>query len=239
MVCWWYPAFRFKRLAAGMRKLIQTLATALPRMPLVVLFCLGALFGEAAFGVEPKVAVAVGHSGEAFVIDATVDVQVPQATAWEVLTDFDRMTSVLGNLKSSKVTSRDGNTWIVRQEGAARYGLFSFSFESEREMRLEPMQRILARGLSGTVKRMESETKIVPLDQGVQIRYHAEVVPNSLLARMFGASFVRHEVGEQFLAMAREMQRRHARAEPAGKASALPVDGVEARPVSGGSQAPP
>jgi hypothetical protein len=85
------------------------------------------------------------------------------------------------------------------------------------------MMRILAKSLSGPVKRMESEARIVARDQGVQISYHAESVPDSILARMFGAAFVRHEVEEQFLAMAREMLRRHARAEPAGDASGLPI----------------
>ena len=104
----------------------------------------------------------------------------------------------------------------------ARWGLLSFSFESEREIRLEPMKRILAKGLSGTLKRMESESKVAALDQGVQISYHAEIVPDSILARMFGASFVRHEVEEQFLQMARGMLQRHARTEPAAKPSAVP-----------------
>lgn len=192
-------------------------------LPGVVLFCLLALSGEVTFAGEPKVEVAVTQRDEAFIVDATMDVPVSPATAWEVLTDFDHMASILGNLTSSKVTSREGNTWIVRQVGVARYGLLSFSFESEREIRLEPIKRIRAKSLSGTLKRMESDARIIPLDQGVQIKYHAESVPDSMLARMFGASFVRHEVGEQFQGMAREMLQRHAHIEPAANTPALPT----------------
>ena len=47
-------------------------------------------------------------------------------------------------------------------------------------------------------------------------------VPDSVLARMFGASFVRHEVEERFLEIAKEMLERHARIVPAGKPSAVP-----------------
>ena len=205
-----------------MRNIVEVFAIPLRRAPVVALWCLLALFGEAAFGIEPKVAVTVGHKDEAFIVDATIDVQVPLATAWDVLTDFDHMTSILGNLKSSKVVSREGNTWIVRQNGVARWGLLSFSFESEREIRLEPMKRILAKSLSGTLKRMESEAKISTQDQGVRIKYRAESVPDSVLARMFGASFVRHEVEEQFMEMAREMLERHARALPPAKPPAMP-----------------
>jgi uncharacterized membrane protein len=202
---------------------------------IAVLFCLLALFGSVARGGEPKVAVNVGQSGEAFIVDATMDVQVPLRTAWEVLTDFEHMTSILGNLTSSKVIRRDGDTWIVRQEGVARYGLLSFSFVSEREIRMDPMKRILVKQLSGTLKHMESEAKIVAQDQGVQIKYHADSVPDSILARMFGASFVRHEVEEQMLAMGREMTRRQASAEPAGNAAELPVRDAPVKPLPAGT----
>ena len=47
----------------------------------VFLICLLALCGGTAFGVEPKAVVAVELKGEAFVIDATVDVPVPLETA--------------------------------------------------------------------------------------------------------------------------------------------------------------
>jgi hypothetical protein len=58
---------------------------------------------------------------------------------------------------------------------------------------------------------MESDARISGGDQVVKIKYHAESVPDSALARMFGESFVRHEVEEQFLALSREMLRRHAK----------------------------
>jgi uncharacterized membrane protein len=169
---------------------------------------LAAWSGDALCG-EPKVTVNVSRNGEAFVIDAAIEVDVPLATAWGVLTDFDNMTTILGNLTSSKVTSREGNTWIVKQEGVAKFGLFSFPFWSEREVRLEPMQKIMVKGLAGSVKQMSSETRTDARGPDVQIRYHAEIVPDSFLARVFGGSFVRHEVREQFLAMSREMMRRH------------------------------
>lgn len=191
---------------------VQPCAMPPRRRALALLACLLALSGAAAFGAEPAIAVVVGQSGEAFVVDATLDTPIPPRTAWEVLTDFDHMAAILGNLTSSKVVRRDGQTLIVRQEGVAKYGLFSFSFESEREIRLEPMLRILVKQLSGTAKRMESEAQLTRTERGTQVRYHAEIVPDSVLARMFGAAFVRHEVGEQFRALLAEMTRREQRA---------------------------
>jgi len=196
-----------------MREAVSGLLGMQRRLALAAACCLLALGGSPAWTAEPSVNVAVRQDGEAFIIDATVDAPVTLDIAWGVLTDFDHMASIVGNLTSSKVTSRDGNTWIVNQEGVAKFGLFSFSFTSERQIRLEPMKRILAKNISGTVKRMESEANIAAVEQGVQIRYRAETVPDSVLARMFGASFIRHEVREQFLAMSREMLRRAPRGE--------------------------
>jgi hypothetical protein len=174
----------------------------------------------AASDTEAKVAVSVANKGEAFIIDATIDVPVAPQMAWEVMTDFDHMAVFLDNLKSSRVVSRNGNTWIVSQQGVAHYGLLSFSFASEREMRLEPVLRILARQVTGTARAMQSEAKIIPVNTGVQIQYHAETVIESTLARLFGASFLRHEVEEQFRGMGSEMLRRQAGAEPASEAAA-------------------
>jgi uncharacterized membrane protein len=213
------------------RKLQPVGTRAWLRLLAVILLGLLAASAEAV-GDGPKVAVSVDRSGDAFIIDAAFEVEVPLATAWGVLTDFDNMTSILANLKSSKIISREGNTWKVKQEGAAKFGLFSFSFWSEREVRLEPMQRIMVKGLAGSVKRMSSETRLEARGPGVQIRYHAEVVPESFLARLFGGSFVRHEIGEQFRLMAREMLRRDSSA----KASEMPAAAPATAPPAPGAR---
>ena len=194
-------------------------------MRILLLFaCLLVTAGASA--AEPRVQVGVTRSGEAFIVDATVDAPVLIATAWRTLTDFERMPAILTNLKSSRVTSRDENMLLVKQEGVARYGLFSFGFQSEREVRLVPMERIVSRNLSGTLKRMSSESVLTQTDggQSVQIRYHAEIVADSAMARMFGASFVRHETTEQFRSMVAEMTRRQAGGGARAEAPAAAAD---------------
>lgn len=186
-------------------------------MPVLVLVCLLALLGAAVPGAEQEVTVTVEKRGEVFIVDATMDVGVSQETAWDVMTDFDHMTSILGNLTSSKILSCNGNRLIIRQEGIARYGLLTFPFESKREVNLEPMNRIQGRSLSGTLKRMDDEATIAPLGAGVQIKYHVELVVDSLLLRLFGVPFFRYVVEKQFLDMAEEMARRHAHIESFGK----------------------
>jgi hypothetical protein len=173
-----------------------------------------AIFSTGAFALEPDIAVTVNQAGEAFIVDVAFDLPVPIATTWDVMTDFDHMSSIVNNLTSSRIVKREGQVLTVRQEGVARYGLFSFAFESEREIRLESLKRIKVKQLSGTTKRMESEARLARTETGTHVEYHAEIVPDSALARMFGASVVRHEIAEQFRAMVAEMFKRDKRANP-------------------------
>lgn len=161
-----------------------------------------------AFAAEPEIKVSVEKAGGAFVVDADIDLPFPVRTVWDVLTDFDNMAGILNNLKSSKISRRKGNTVTVLQEGTAKYGIFSYAFTSERKIRLEPMRRITARQISGLAKRFESLSELAETGAGTSIHYHAEIEPDSVLARMFGASFLRHEIEEQFHAMAGEMEKR-------------------------------
>jgi len=175
-----------------------------------LLACFLLMMSCSTFGVEPEIVVGIEKSGEAFVVDATIEVQVPMRTAWEVLTDFDNMTGILSNLALSKIVRRNGNTLIVDQEGSAHYGIFSYSFASEREIRLEPMNRIFAKQIAGNAKRFESELELSQTGSVTLIRYRAEVVPDSGIGRTFGGTFIQHEVEEQFTAMVAEMKRRSA-----------------------------
>ncbi len=191
------------------------MAGKLSHLTVLVLALLVAFPGHAVHTPETVLSVKATQLGETITVDATLVVGVSLNTAWEVLTDFDHMASILENLASSEVLSRNGNLWIIRQKGVARYGFLSFPFESDREIYLEPMKRILARNLSGTLKRMDSEANLAFQDQAVQLLYHAEIVPDSLLGRFFGATFVRHEVEEQLQKMATEMRRRESQAKQA------------------------
>lgn len=162
---------------------------------------------------EREVAVAVREAGDAFIVQATIRPPVSLRTAWDVLVDFDHMVGILSNLTASKVVSRNGNVLIVKQEGVARFGIFSFPFTAEREIRMEPQRRILAKNLSGTLRRMESELRLVPTGaEGIRIEYRAEFAFDSIVAGLFGVSFLNHEVEEQFQSIVAEMKRREAQA---------------------------
>ncbi len=179
-------------------------------MALLAALCSPDAGAQAPAEAAPHIAVHVTPAGEGFTVEAAIEAPVSQKTAWDVLVDYDHMTSIISNLTLSKVLSRQENTLLVRQEGVVKYGLLSFSFESEREVRLEPMKRILSKNLSGTARHMETETQLSQAGDGrsVLIKYRSEIVPGSSLARMFGASALQQQLEDQFRSMVAEMQKR-------------------------------
>ena len=180
------------------------------RLP-VFLLLLGVLaqaHGPAYAADAPEITVRVEKTGDTFVVDAEGILPVAPKTAWDVLTDFDRMTRIMNNLDESRIVSRDGNTLTVRQHGTARYGLFSYEFDSLREIVLEPRRRIVSRQISGRARQFTSIARISPKGSGTELRYHAEIIPDGVFGRLFGAPFIRDEIDEQLTLMASEMLRR-------------------------------
>ena len=157
---------------------------------------------------EVEILVSVEKSGDTFIVNATGKLPVALRTAWDVLTDFDNMTTIMNNLIVSKITNRQGNTLTVHQEGKARYGVFSYAFESEREIRLEPRKRILSRQITGNARHFASEAELSAHSTGTRLHYRAEIIPDTGFGRLLGGPFIQHEIEEQLHAMAAEMVRR-------------------------------
>ena len=164
--------------------------------------------GTQVFAGDQNLLIDVTSQGEAFFIHVSMETPAKLQTAWAVLTDFDNMPAYVRNLSSSKIVRKHENRLLVQQVGVAKFGIFSFKFESEREIQLEPMRRISSTNLSGTAKSMKSESVLTPTEHGIKIKYTAEIVPDSTLAKVFGKSFFRHEIEEQFGFMLLEMKRR-------------------------------
>lgn len=162
--------------------------------------------------------VAVDYRDGVYFGKLQMAVPVASATALAVLTDFDHMASFVPNLTASRVLVRAGNVYRVAQEGRAGFGPFSFRFSSERRIEVMADGRVVARAISGSTRQMRSELRLAAAAPGeTRIDYRIEMEPDLWVPSAFGSSFLRHELGEQFQALAREMVRREAAAkkEPA------------------------
>lgn len=155
--------------------------------------------------------VAVDYDDGRYLASLGFKVPVAAAVALAVLTDFERMAAFVPNLSESIVLERQGPRYKVRQSGTAQFGPFRLPFVSERQIEVFPEGRIVAFSLSGSA-RTRSEMRIqAEGPRACRLDYRLEMVPETWLPAAVGTPFLRHELTEQFLALAGEMLRRAAR----------------------------
>ena len=155
-------------------------------------------------GIEVKVQVA----GENVTVDLSLAIPATRQQVWAVLTDFDHMADFISNVKESKVISVAADITKVFQRGSAKFGPLGFPFESTREMRLEPFDKIQSHMVSGNMRKMEGTTHLV--DEGVQTRiiYHTDSIPGVWIPPLIGKTFIEHEIREQFREIRNEVIKR-------------------------------
>jgi hypothetical protein len=149
--------------------------------------------------------VRISRDGELVLIDALLHAPVTPAVAWAVLTDFDAMPRYIPDLDASRVTIRLGNRLRVEQRGVARWGPFARPFTMVREVDLIPMEQVESRSIGGTLQRVRSSTRLVPVADGTDVHHHLEFVFNVWMPDFLADAFLRYKVREQFDAVVEEM----------------------------------
>jgi len=157
---------------------------------------------------DEDIEVKVQITGENVIVDLSLVVPATRQEVWAVLTDFEHMAGFVSNLKESKVISISGDTLNIFQRGSAKYGPVSFPFDSTREMRLTPFDKINSHMISGNMRKMEGTTQL--FDEGGQTRiiYHTDTIPGVWIPPVVGKIFIEHETREQFQEMRNEITKR-------------------------------
>lgn len=172
------------------------------------LFCLISSPSLADVHHDKDIDVKVNIDGDDVLVDVAFSVQVSPQKAWEVLTDFDHMAEFISNLQLSKIIDSGKNTLYVSQKGVAKYALATFPFESIREIRLTPLEKIQSRLLSGSMRKLQGLTQLFPEGDHTRIIYHSDTFPGVWIPPFVGKAFIEHETREQFQEMRDEMLRR-------------------------------
>ena len=159
-------------------------------------------------GADEDIEVKVKITGESVTVDLSLVVPATRQEVWSVLTDFGHMADFISNLKESRVISTSGNTLKIFQRGVATYGPINFPFESTREIRLTPFDKIKSHMISGNMRRMEGMTRLI--DEGGQTRiiYHTDTIQEVWVPPLAGNLFIEHEIREQFKEMRAEIMKR-------------------------------
>jgi hypothetical protein len=157
---------------------------------------------------DKDIEVKVRIEGENVVVDVILAVPATRQEVWAVLTDFEHMADFVSNLKESKVVGISGGTLKIFQRGAATYGLINFPFESTREIRLIPFDKIRSHMISGNMRMMEGTTQLIDEDGQTRIIYHTDTIQEKWIPPIVGKIFVEHEIRKQFYEMRNEIIKR-------------------------------
>ena len=147
-----------------------------------------------------------------------------QRTAWLTVTDYERLPQFVPGIRAVRVLARvaGGGTerLLIEQAGEFRFLWFTHPVQVWLDVTHEAPERVLARsvlpsGISperSTVRQFEGSYVLTAIGASrTRLLYRARFEPVNSLLPVLGTVLVRQTVGEQFRAMAAEIERRAAR----------------------------
>jgi hypothetical protein len=164
--------------------------------------------------VQPTAAATITISterdGDTIDIRASVVLNADAATAWRVLTDYNRYIEFIPDLRVSRVVARRGTTVTVEQSGDAALWLFRMPLNVTFEIDEIPPNGVRSRAVAGSLRALASSYALTPVASGVRLDYAGRVAPGFELFGHIEQMAVEQNVGRQFQALADEIERRSA-----------------------------
>lgn len=197
-----HPSARHR--AAGMKRRACVAAAT----GLAIASCLPGRARASDTAADDAISVTVDRRGELVVIDVEVKVDASVAEVWGVMTDYDRMANFISTMKSSKVTSRRGNSLEVAQSGETKVMFMRFAFAGVRGIELVPMKEIRSRLIEGDFKSFQSTTRLLDKGEKMMIVHHGEYVPKSWLPPVIGPAIIESGTRRHYREVLAEVQRR-------------------------------
>jgi hypothetical protein len=145
-------------------------------------------------------------------VRASAVLKADAATAWRVLTDYDRYVEFVPNLRLSHVVARRGAIVTVEQSGDAALWLFKVSVHITFEINEIPPNRLRSRAVAGSLRALTSCYALTPVALGIRLDYVGRVTPGFELFGQIEQAAVEQNIARQFQALADEIERQGAEA---------------------------
>ena len=167
-----------------------------------------------AVAAQPAAAAAVSvdaeRHGDTIDIRASTMLNADPATAWRVLTDYNRYTEFIPDLRQSRVVARHDATVTVEQSGDALLWLFKWPINITFEVHESPPGSLRSRAVAGTLRALTSSYTLTPSAAGVRLDYVGHVAPGYPFFAEIEQRTVELNVTRQFQALADEIERQSA-----------------------------
>jgi len=177
------------------------------RIPLFLVLSALPLFG---FSSEPMVSVRSELRDGSIYVETEATIAATFETIWEALTDYDRLSTFIPGMKSSRLLRYEGSTAFVEQKGSAKFLFFELPIEvvvrsiedRPHTIRIELEEGTLERLSGGYQLRNAGRENLWKLSWSGYIE-PSMPIPNFLTERL-----IRNDLRAQFEGMVIEIQRR-------------------------------
>ena len=159
------------------------------------------------------IAIDTERSGDTIDIHASALLNADGATAWRVLTDYNRYPEFIPDLRLSRVVRRHDATITVEQSGNAVLWLFKMPVDITFEIHETPPDSLHSRAVAGTLRALTSSYALTPTAAGIRLDYVGRVTPGFALFGRFEQAAVERNIARQFQALADEIERNFAPAQ--------------------------
>lgn len=162
-------------------------------------------------GIQPAnaaaVTVDVSRHGNDVDINASAPLKADIATAWRVLTDYDRYVEFIPGLRSSHVVGRRGRTVSVEQSGDATWWLLRAPVAVTYEITEFPPIRLVSRTTAGCSCALESTYSLTLSGRKVLLGYTGRLQTRFEFFAPIERMAVQQTITRQFQALADEIDR--------------------------------
>lgn len=156
------------------------------------------------------ITVNVDHHGDAIDIRASAVLNADTATAWLVLTDYDRYPEFIPDLRVSRVVARRGPRVTVEQSGDAALWLLKLPLDITFEITERPPSALESRAVAGSLLALASNYRLTPVASGVRLDYEGHVATEFRFPGNVEQMAAQQNGARQFQALADEIERRSA-----------------------------
>jgi carbon monoxide dehydrogenase subunit G len=152
------------------------------------------------------IAVESKRDGNAVHLHARAFLKADLATAWRVLTDYERYVEFIPDLRTSRVVARSGPKVTVAQSGDAVW-LLKWPLDITFEIIENPPASLQSRAVGGSLEALVSRYELTSSDSGTLLDYSGDVEAGFALFGRLEQAAVERNVTRQFKALADEIER--------------------------------
>jgi ribosome-associated toxin RatA of RatAB toxin-antitoxin module len=163
------------------------------------------------------------QQGTRLLVSGSLSVPVAPATAWAVLTDYERVPEFVPGMRVSRVIEKGDNTRVLEQQGEMLANNMRMLYLGTLRVVEEPMSRLSVQFLSGTFRNMQGQWIVQGESAPVTLAYQLDYDTGTPYPSPVMVGMLQQQVIHWVSSLAAEMERRPPpKPEPKAKAKPKP-----------------